>query len=193
MRSCATAVPAAPVVVTPAVPVHGPRPVPEGHSRIARRFNAGFSDPPHDESPVGTPERFAHTFPQSSRRDSKEDNTLHQTHASMPGLFSCRPYGTWNTAAYPVNGYRRLMRCECRWHRHTESGNALAGHCTRNSRRTCVSRGVRPGASVCLHRRGWTVPHEYGNHESNRTRLLEAIRGQPPCRASYAKKNGKSA
>ena len=23
----------------------------------------------------------------------------------MPGLFSCRPYGTWNTAAYPVNGY----------------------------------------------------------------------------------------
>ena len=94
-----------PLKVKEVVPVHGPRPVPEGHLRIARRFNAGFWDPPQDESPVGTVEGFAHTFPQSSLRDSKEDNKLHHTQASMPGLFSCRPYGTWNTAGYPVNGY----------------------------------------------------------------------------------------
>ena len=75
--------------------------------RIARRLNAGFSDPPHDESPVGTAEGFAHTFPQSSLWDSKEDHKPHQTQASMPGLFSCRCYGTWNTAGYPVNGYRK--------------------------------------------------------------------------------------
>ena len=42
-------------------------------------------------------------------RDSKEVNKPHQTQASMPGLFSCRPYGTWNTAGYPVNGYRLLL------------------------------------------------------------------------------------
>ncbi len=38
--------------------------------RIARRFNAGFVDPHHHESPGGTAEWFAHTFPQSSLRDS---------------------------------------------------------------------------------------------------------------------------
>ena len=27
----------------------------------------------------------------------------------MPGLFSCRPYGTWDTAGYLVNGYLSAM------------------------------------------------------------------------------------
>ncbi len=28
----------------------------------------------------------------------------------MPGLFSRRPYGTWNTASHPVNGYAKSGR-----------------------------------------------------------------------------------
>ena len=95
------AAPDLPEVVT----VHGPRPVPEGHLRIARRFNAGFADPPHDESPAGTAERLVHTFLGRPYGTQKRIIDLTNPRHKCLGYSRVVPRGLGRTAGYSVNGY----------------------------------------------------------------------------------------